>query len=90
MNLILCQRYGFFSVLAAIIRENSDKQLVLRIVKALPFIHQPDRVALCKQLIGYINTREKNDIFSRVLLQLFSGPEILVEHRSLYDKNSYQ
>ena len=45
LNLIVCQRYGFFSVLAAIIRENSDKQLVLRIVKALPFIHQPDRVA---------------------------------------------
>ena len=35
----------FFSVLAAIIRESSDKQLVLRIVKVLPFIHQPDRVA---------------------------------------------
>ena len=35
MNLIVCQRYGFFSVLAAIIRESSDKQLVLRIVKAL-------------------------------------------------------
>ena len=45
LNLILCQRYGFFSVLAAIIRENSDKQLVLRIVETLPFIHQPDRVA---------------------------------------------
>ena len=35
----------FFRVLAAIIRKSSDKQLVLRIVKALPFIHQPDRVA---------------------------------------------
>ena len=35
----------FFSALAAIIRETFDKQLVLRIVKALPFIHQPDRVA---------------------------------------------
>ena len=45
LNLIVCQRYGFFSVLAAIIRESSDKQLVLRIVKVLPFIHQPDRVA---------------------------------------------
>ena len=45
LNLIVCHRYGYFSVLAAIIRENSDKQLVLRIVKALPFIHQPDRVA---------------------------------------------
>ena len=45
LNLIVCQRYGFFSVLAAIIRENSDKQLVLRIVESSPFIHQPDRVA---------------------------------------------
>ena len=45
LNLIVCQQYGFFSVLAAIIRESSDKQLVLRIVKALPFIHQPDQVA---------------------------------------------
>ena len=35
----------FFSVLAALIRESSDKQLVLRIVKTLPFIHQHDRVA---------------------------------------------
>ena len=61
----------FFRVLAAIIREGSDKQLVLRIVKALPFIHQPD-------LIGSVNTREKYNIFSRVLLRLFSGPEILV------------
>ena len=33
LNLIVCQRYG------------SNKQLVLRIVNALPFIHQPDRVA---------------------------------------------
>ena len=45
LNLIVCQRYGFFSVLTAIILETSDKQLVLRIVEALPFIHQPDRVA---------------------------------------------
>ena len=45
LNLIVCHRYGYFSVLAAIIREKSDKQLVLRIVEALPFIHQPDRVA---------------------------------------------
>ena len=45
LNIIICQRYGFFSVLSAIIRESSDKHLVLGIVKALPFIHQPDRVA---------------------------------------------
>ena len=30
--------------LAAIIRESSDKQLVLRVLRALPFIHQPGRV----------------------------------------------
>ena len=83
MNLIVCQRYRFLSVLAAIIRESSDKRLVLRILKGLPFIHQPGRVALrrvtCKHLIGYISTREiKYDVFSRVLLRLFSGPEILV------------
>ena len=36
----------FISVLAAIFRESSDKQFVLRIVKALPFIHQPDQAAL--------------------------------------------
>ena len=34
-----------FSVLDAMIWESSDKQLLLRIVRALPFIHQPDRVA---------------------------------------------
>ena len=44
MNLTVCKRYGILSVLAAIIRESSDKLLVLRIVKTLPFIHQPDRV----------------------------------------------
>ena len=45
LNLTVCQRYRFFSDLAAIIRESSDKQLVLRVVNTLPFIHQPDRVA---------------------------------------------
>ena len=45
LNLTVWHRYGFFGVLAAIIRESSDKQLVLKIVKALLFIHQPDGVA---------------------------------------------
>ena len=36
--------HRFFSVLAAIIRESSNKELLLRIMKALPFIHQPDWV----------------------------------------------
>ena len=62
LNLTVCQQYGPFSVLAVIIRESSDKQLALRIVKALPFIHQPSgakRRVTYRQLIGYINTCEK-------------------------------
>ena len=45
MNLTVCQRYGILSVLAAKIRESSNKQLVFRIVKTLTFIYQPDRGA---------------------------------------------
>ena len=45
MNVNACKRDGFFNVLAAIIREISDSYLVLRILKALPFIYQPGRVA---------------------------------------------
>ena len=68
-----------------------DKQLVLRIVKALPFIYQPDRVAPKASDVSaadwlYQHTWKKYDIFSRVLLRLFSGPEIPVEHRSLCAK----
>ena len=63
MNIIVCQRYGFFSVLAAIIREGSDKQLVLRVVRLcrsfIYLIEWHQRRVKCKQLIGYINTREK-------------------------------
>ena len=33
---------------------------------------------------------KKYNIFSSVLLWLFSGQEILVEHRSLYDKYGFQ
>ena len=47
---------------------------VLRIVKTLPFIHQPDRVA------------PKASDVSAALLRLFSGPEIPVQHRSLCDE----
>ena len=34
LNLIVCRRYGFFSVLADIIRESSGKQLELRIINS--------------------------------------------------------
>ena len=44
LNRTVCQRYGYFSVLAATIRERPINYLVLRIVKALLFTHQPDRV----------------------------------------------
>ena len=76
MNLIVCQRFGFFSVLAAIIRENSDKQLVLRIVKALPFIHQPDRVAPKASDVSaadclYQHTREKIRYFFTCVVTAF-------------------
>ena len=73
----------FFSVLAAIIWGISNKGLVLRIVKALPFIHQPDRVAPKANDVSaadwlYQHTWKKYDIFSRVLLRLFSELEIPV------------
>ena len=66
----------FFSVLAAIIRESSDKQLVLRIVKALPFIHQPDRVASKASDVSAADWlyqhRWKNTIFFHVCCYGFS------------------
>ena len=70
----------FLSVLAAIIWENSDKQLVLRIMKALPFIHSSTWPSGAK---GKWHATDwlyqhmwKNTIFFHVLLQLLSGPKI--------------
>ena len=45
MNVIVCERYGFFCVLAAIMQTIPLNDVRLRMVKVLPFIHQPDRVA---------------------------------------------
>ena len=58
-------------------------------VKALPFIHQPNQVAqkASDVSVGYgqYQTRvKKYHIFSRVLLRLSSRLELLVEHGSLY------
>ena len=39
------RRYEYFGLLADIIRKYSTNDLGLRMVKALPFIHQPNRVA---------------------------------------------
>ena len=55
--------------------------LVLWIVKALPFIHQPDRVAPKGSDMSATDWRyqthvKKYRIFSRVLLRLFSGLEM--------------
>ena len=80
LNLAVCQRYGIFSVLAGIIREISDKQLVLRIVKTLPFIHQPDREAPKASDVSaadwFYQHTWKNIVFLR--LRIFLGPEIPV------------
>lgn len=73
--------------------------LGLTMTRALPFIHQSDRVArktsngrerqvMCQQLIGDIKN-VKIIVFFHVLLRLFSGSKILVYHRSLQDKNKY-
>ena len=56
--------------------------LVLRIVKALPFIYQPDQVARKANYVSAADWRcqthvKKYDIFLRVLLRLFAGLEIL-------------
>ena len=60
-------------------------------VKALPFIHQPDQVARKASNVSaaywrYQRRVKRYRIFSRVLLRFFSGLEILVKRRSLYDK----
>ena len=46
LNLIVCQRYRFFQCFRRHNSRSSKKVLILRILKALLFIHQPDRVAL--------------------------------------------
>ena len=89
LNVTVCKRHGFFILLAAIIENKND--LGLRVVKALPFIHQPDREARKASDVSTADWRyqtlvKKHRIFSRLLLQLFSGLEILVLHRSLHDK----
>ena len=67
LKFTVCQRYGFFSVSAAIVRESSDKQLVFRILKALPLLHQPDRVApkwLVSSWLAISTHVKKYDVFT--------------------------
>ena len=58
-------------------------------MKALTFIRQPDQWVARKASDAsaddwrYQTRMKKYRIFSRVLLQLFSGLETLVQHRSL-------
>ena len=73
----------FFLCLAVRIRDSFDKQLVLRIVKALLFIHQLDRAAPKASDVAaadwlYQDTWKNTMFFSRVLVRLFSGPDILL------------
>ena len=61
-------------------------------VKALPFIHQPDQLMQKASDMSaadwqYQTHMKKYSIFSRVLLGLFLGLEIFVYHHSLCDKN---
>ena len=82
LNATICKRQEFSNVLAAIIRKNSTNDLGLRMMKALLFIHQPDRVAPNARDVStdwrYQTLVKKYRIFSRVLLLLFSELEILV------------
>ena len=82
LNATICKRQEFSNVLAAIIRKNSTNDLGLRMMKALLFIHQPDRMAPNVRDVStdwrYQTLVKKYRIFSRVLLLLFSGLEILV------------
>ena len=60
-------------------------------VTASPFIHQPDRVAPKTSDVSVADWRYQTRgiiivIFTHVLLRLFSGLEILVKHRILYNK----
>ena len=75
------KRYGLFSVLAAIIRENPEKATMDW--ECWPFSHQPDRVARMANEVSAADWRyqthvKEHLIFWRVLLQLFSGLKINV------------
>ena len=84
-----------FSVfLAAIIRKKSDKRPWIENGESFA-VHWPDREARKASDVSATDWRyythvKKYNIFSSVLLRLFSGQEILVEHRSLYDKYAFQ
>ena len=74
LNVTVCKRHGFFILLAAIIENKND--LGLR-------VDQPDREARKESDVSTADRRyqtlvKKHRIFSRLLLQLFSGLEILV------------
>ena len=74
LNVTVCKRHGFFILLAAIIENKND--LGLR-------VDQPDREARKERDVSTADRRyqtlvKKHRIFSRLLLQLFSGLEILV------------
>ena len=88
MNLTVCQRYGFFSVLTATICESSDNLPCIE-NRALPFIHQPDRVAPKASDVSpadwlYQLMWKKKTIFSRVCCCGFSQGR-----KSLYNTTVY-
>ena len=74
-NLTVDERYNFFSVLAAIIRQTSDKLFVMRIERVcVSFINLTEwrqRRVTCQQLIDYINTGEKIRYFFTCVVKAF-------------------
>ena len=82
LNVSVRKRYIFFSVLAAIIRKNFDKQTWIENGEGFT-VHSSTWPSGAKgewrisSWLAISNTREKTRIFSRVLLRLFSGLEIL-------------
>ena len=70
----ICQWYGFFSVLAAIIRESSNKQLVIENREDFA-VHSSTWPSSAKgewRVIGYINIRGKIRYFFHVCCYGFS------------------
>ena len=83
----------FICVLVTTIRESSDKQFVLRIVKALAFIHQPDLVTLKASDVSagdwlYQHTW-KNTIFFHVCSYDFSKSRKSLYNTAVYVINVY-
>ena len=78
MNVIVCKRYGFFLVFRHFLND-----LGLKMVKALPFIHKPDRVARKASDVSAADWRNQTHVknisyFFTCVVTTFLRAEILV------------